>query len=671
MDNKFLNLPPAPPFTIAAALLLWGWQTGYLVFAIPMILLIETSYWVRWRWPLSHKEFNLISDFSGIGFFIVVVFIFSTVGSRGIFVILSVMPFILLLLLLVQLYSEQGKVNLSSLFVSLRKLDPKITPEAASKVDISLTYLAICIISASAGNNRTIWFYILSFCLFSIILWHFRPRRFSIFVWAGLLSLALVTSYATQEGLRDIQRNMEASIIGMFDQFMWRYRDPDRATTAIGSIRRLKRSDRIVVRVNSEQSLNTPLYLREASYDHYNYGIWNNETPIYSVIDQGLDGSWSLSPGKSKGTINITSYMPREIGVIPVPHGVNRIKDIAALEINTNQYGAVRMEIREGWINFNADFNDKMFTSPPGENDLEVPSAYRNNFDRLAKELDLYSNTPEESLTRITRFFTENFTYTLDQRRRYPPGKFLQNFLFNTRTGHCEYFATSTVLLLRTLGIPARYAVGYVVDEYSDMEGSYVARSRDAHSWALAYVNDKWHLVETTPSVWASYEESNASLFEPFTDIYFWLSYRYALFQAQDELDQEETNYNLLYLLIPLIMILVWRLFFKKRNNRKKTTNIIKTIRRQQGIDSVFYILIDEFKLAGYARRDGETLACWMKRINEKGDYPELEEALQLHYRYRFDPASNNNQIHKDLSRLVKSVMDRGITPVSAQPINA
>ncbi|NNE37324.1 MAG: hypothetical protein HKN08_03380, partial [Gammaproteobacteria bacterium] len=204
MSNKLLNLSPAPPFTIAAALLLWGWQTGFMVFAIPMIFLIELSYWVKWRWPIYHKEFNLISDFSGVGFFIVVVYIFSSVGSRGIFVILSVMPFILLLLLLAQLYSEQGKVNLSSLFVSLRKLDPKTTPEAANKVDISLTYLAMCIISASAGNDRTIWFYILSFSLFAIILWNFRPRRFSFTIWSGLLFVALITSYATQEGLRDI-----------------------------------------------------------------------------------------------------------------------------------------------------------------------------------------------------------------------------------------------------------------------------------------------------------------------------------------------------------------------------------------------------------------------------------------------------------------------------------
>ncbi len=667
MDTSLQKLPPAPPFTIGAALILWAWQTEFLIFAIPMIILIELSHWTSWRWTVNNKEFNLISDFSGVGFFIVVVYIFSTVGSRGIFVILSVMPFILFLLLIIQLYSEQGKINLSSLFVSLRKLDPKTSPQADSRIDISLAYLALCIVSASSGNNRTDWFFILSFCLFAVILWHFRPRRFKFGAWLCLIILSFGTAYATQEGLRDIQRAMESSIIGLFDQFMWRYRDPDRATTAIGSIGRLKRSDRIVIRVKADDELNTPLYLREASYHQYNYGVWNNQSPAYSLIDPGVDGSWILDSGDSKGTINISTYMPREIGVIPVPHSANRIKDIAALEINVNQYGAVRMEIREGWINYNSDYEGNMLGSAPGEDDLQVKPSYQADFDRLARELDLYDKTPNEAIAEITRHFTENFTYSLDQRRSYPRGKFLQNFLFNTKTGHCEYFATSTVLLLRTLGIPARYAVGYVVDEYSTMEGSYVARSRDAHSWALAYVNGDWQIVDTTPSVWAPYEDANASVFEPFMDLYSWLSYRYALFQASDELEQEESNYDLLYFLIPLFVILIWRLFFKDRINRKKVAGILKMIRNKQGEDSSFYALIDEFNRAGYARRNGETLASWMKRINETGEFPELSDALKLHYRYRFDPGLRGKKVKKELALLVKTIITRGITPITAQ----
>ena len=61
----------------------------------------------------------------------------------------------------------------------------------------------------------------------------------------------------------------------------------------------------------------------------------------------------------------------------------------------------------------------------------------------------------------------------------------MSRFLLRTRSGHCEYFATATVLLLRQLGIPARYAVGYAVHEATGRK--YVVRQRDAHAWCLVW----------------------------------------------------------------------------------------------------------------------------------------------------------------------------------------
>src|SRR5205807_1199702 len=68
----------------------------------------------------------------------------------------------------------------------------------------------------------------------------------------------------------------------------------------------------------------------------------------------------------------------------------------------------------------------------------------------------------------------------------------LEEFLLNSRAGHCEYFATATTLLLRAAGVPARYAVGFSVQEWSRLEQRYIVRARHAHSWTLAYVNGGW-----------------------------------------------------------------------------------------------------------------------------------------------------------------------------------
>ena len=667
MTTHMTKLRSAPPLTIGAALILWGWQTGFLIFALPMLIIIELAHRVSWRWPVTDKEFNILSDLSGVGFFIVVIYIFTTVGSRGIYVILSVIPFIIFLLLVVQLYSERGKIGLSSLFVSLRRADVRTTPEAAADVDLSLPYLLICIISASSGNLRTIWFFILTTCLISIVLWSFRPKRYRFRIWAGFLLLALTTGYAAQEGLRDLQRALESSIAGMFDQFMWRYRDPERATTAIGAIGRLKLSDRIVLRVKTNEQLQQPLLLHEASYHRYNYGVWGNSESRYTLIDPQLDGSWNLGDEQFRQAVTISSYMPREIGVIPLPHGTSDIRDVAALEINKNQYSTVKMEIREGWINYKAEYQDKILADVPEQQDLEITENYRADFERLANELDLYNKPQEEVIDTIENHFTENFTYSLNRSGRYSRKKYLQDFLFNSKTGHCEYFATATVLLLRTVGIPARYAVGFVVDEYSTIERQYIARSRDAHSWVHAFVGGEWRVVDTTPAVWGPFEDENASIFEPFVDLFSWVSYRISVFQARDELEQDETNNNLLYLLIPLILILAWRLFFKERVIRFKNKQALKKDLHIQGMDSSFYSLIDELNKAGFVRRKGETLANWLNRIKDTTTISDLDKALTLHYRYRFDPNASSANIKQQLAVLVKSILSTGLITRTAE----
>ncbi|MCI5193485.1 MAG: hypothetical protein D3915_10225, partial [Candidatus Electrothrix sp. AU1_5] len=51
-----------PPFLSSAILLFWGWQTGLLPFALPMVLVLEGSRYVKTKWDLSQDDFNRITD---------------------------------------------------------------------------------------------------------------------------------------------------------------------------------------------------------------------------------------------------------------------------------------------------------------------------------------------------------------------------------------------------------------------------------------------------------------------------------------------------------------------------------------------------------------------------------------------------------------------------------
>ncbi len=67
-------------------------------------------------------------------------------------------------------------------------------------------------------------------------------------------------------------------------------------------------------------------------------------------------------------------------------------------------------------------------------------------------------------------------------------------------SAHCEIFASSAALLLRTAGIPTRYVVGYVAHE-QDRSGYWNVRGRDAHAWVEAWCdNREWVTVEATPA---------------------------------------------------------------------------------------------------------------------------------------------------------------------------
>lgn len=74
-------------------------------------------------------------------------------------------------------------------------------------------------------------------------------------------------------------------------------------------------------------------------------------------------------------------------------------------------------------------------------------------------------------------------------------------FLFEKRRGHCEYFATSLAIMLRSQGIPARVVNGFQQGEYSRLFRAWIVRQRDAHSWVEAWLPGAgWTTLDATPA---------------------------------------------------------------------------------------------------------------------------------------------------------------------------
>jgi transglutaminase-like putative cysteine protease len=76
----------------------------------------------------------------------------------------------------------------------------------------------------------------------------------------------------------------------------------------------------------------------------------------------------------------------------------------------------------------------------------------------------------------------------------------LEDFLFKSKRGHCEFYSTAMTVMLRELGVPARNVTGFVGGTYNRFSRSYVVRQGDAHSWVEVWLDGiGWMRFDPTP----------------------------------------------------------------------------------------------------------------------------------------------------------------------------
>ncbi|MGZ3695489.1 MAG: transglutaminase family protein [Bdellovibrionota bacterium] len=94
----------------------------------------------------------------------------------------------------------------------------------------------------------------------------------------------------------------------------------------------------------------------------------------------------------------------------------------------------------------------------------------------------------------------------------------IEKFLFETKSGHCELFATAAALLLRGMGLPTRLVVGFRAPVYSNAKVLTV-RNGDAHAWVEVHTSEGWIVIDPTPAI-----PIDSSRFQALRDMYDWIS---------------------------------------------------------------------------------------------------------------------------------------------------
>lgn len=144
---------------------------------------------------------------------------------------------------------------------------------------------------------------------------------------------------------------------------------------------------------------------------------------------------------------------------------------------------------------------------------LSIPSTVPKEVYDLTNQIieGKYSNS--EKIYAIKDYLNKNYPYSLDVSNIPKDEEFVNYFLFKEQKGYCTYFATTTTIMCRIAGIPARYVEGFKIDEKSkNNNGEYEVTNGEAHAWCEILSNPKdytWKIVDSTstPTEWERSKE--------------------------------------------------------------------------------------------------------------------------------------------------------------------
>jgi transglutaminase-like putative cysteine protease len=298
-------------------------------------------------------------------------------------------------------------------------------------------------------------------------------------------------------------------------------------TVSLGAIGQIQQSSEVVAHVHIEGDTTgyRLIRLRGAVLTQFDGKRWSNPQQV-AMIAQGYGRAFQLPPRAQRQprteyqvargpSVDAVRYR-----VLMEPLSTNIIFTIPAAEAIFGTFRQIGVDAdqtfrnldRERPVNMYEGVSDVSLPLPTRLDRLSValPDTMPARYLQLPEKLDpripelARSITAKESstyrrATAIDRYLTTHFGYTL-QLPSEAPADPLADFLFHRRRGHCEYFASSMAIMLRSVGIPSRVVTGFRGAQFNQVNSTYIVRARDAHSWVEAYIPGAgWTTFDPTP----------------------------------------------------------------------------------------------------------------------------------------------------------------------------
>lgn len=279
--------------------------------------------------------------------------------------------------------------------------------------------------------------------------------------------------------------------------------------------------DEIVFTVesNNQRYGNNLYYFRAQSYDYYNDGQWRTTVDKQMVFEpDNVSFNYPLWKGRQRIKLMISPQNPltRVVYHPSLPLSINR-SITAILELNPNKTADVAAilfsePLRAGetytvlsWISTPTISEMRLDTQNYSEwiqeKYLQLPDDLSDRMRELAKQITIHNTSTYDKTMTITKYLRQNYNYQdvipISTDKSDP----IDRFLFTDKVGFCNYFASAEILLLRSLGIPARLVVGYTESEFDDEKHQFIIRHKDSHAWVeVFFSNIGWVEFEPTPT---------------------------------------------------------------------------------------------------------------------------------------------------------------------------
>lgn len=301
---------------------------------------------------------------------------------------------------------------------------------------------------------------------------------------------------------------------------------------------------------------------------------------------------------------------------------------------------------------------------------------------QLAQRLYMQSaEDPRRYVQNVLNWYQQNnFVYTLK------PGQLGQNrideFLFNSRQGFCEHYASSFVMLMRYVGIPARVVTGYQGGELAPDRKSWEVRQLDAHAWTEVWLDQKWqrfdptamiapqridggmqNLLSQDERVWSNNSTWTSQNNQWMTKMRVWSDY--ASYQWQSKVvgynAESQQNwlsklglssaYSSIIVLLGSIALLILayglRIYLKARQAQSPFDRAIQQLNQS---------LADDLK-----KQPAETFHHWMQRLSQQvkvENQSAFIEAIRIFEKYLYSGAELTDQELKKFKYLLKTCAD-------------